>query len=519
MFLLCPIALPEGVHPFAVRLFLDSTRTFQENLKMTRIRTTRPLLLAVLALGLPVSVLAQPAAKPAEPPGPRVLMVNPAAALMPALKYRLLPSSADLNRGDAAPIYLRIGLEMAEGGWKQLNEKTYQWLKLPLKDFPTAEARQFVDTWSGRLKQIEFGAHRKTCDWNYTLPEQRLDAIAILLPDAQSMRVWGRLLAVKARVEIAERKYDEAIRTIETGLAFARHVGGGLWLINGLVGIANATLMLDQCEELIAQPGAPNLYWALTALPRPLIGLHDQLEVEQKLCENLIPELTEAELARPRNPAEWASLLARMHEGIVKWSRNLLSQEPETSSPMKPLAGWDLDRLKTESIAEAWDYVKASRKLTDPQRAAMSKDQIVALYLAGRYRELRDDLFKASYLPVGEALPQIKAAGERLHAAKSDPLALFVGIQPNIEAGLAAELRLDRRVAALRVIEAIRLHAAAHDGALPESLSQVTDVPVPDDPATGKPFEYHRDGSSATLSGPQAGLPPPWPSYRITIRR
>ena len=485
---------------------------------MTPIRPARPVLIALVALGLPVSALAQPAAKPAEPPKPKVLIVNAAAAPVPALKYRLLPSSADLNPGDAAPIYLRIGLELAAEGWRQLNEKPYPWLKLPLKDFPAAEARQFVDTWGNKLKQIEFGSHRKTCDWNYTLPEQRLDAIAILLPDAQSMRVWSRVLAVKARVEIAEGKYDEAIRTIETGLAFARHVGGGLWLINGLVGIAHATLMLDRCEELIAQPGAPNLYWALTALPRPLIGLHDQLEVEQKLCENLIPELTEAELARPRSPAEWASLLARMHEGIVKWSRNL-SQDTEAGPPIKTLAGWNLDRLETESIAEAWDYVKASRKLTDPQRAAMSKDQIVALYLAGRYRELRDDLFKASYLPVREALPQIKAAGKRLHAAKSGPLALFVGIQPNVEAGLAAELRLDRRVAALRVIEAIRLSAAAHGGVLPESLGQVTDVPVPDDPATGKPFEYHRDGNSATLSGPQAGLPPPpWPSYRITIR-
>jgi hypothetical protein len=42
---------------------------------------------------------------------------------------------------------------------------------------------------------------------------------------------------------------------------------------------------------------------------------------------------------------------------------------------------------------------------------------------------------------------------------------------------------------------------------------------VPDDPATGKLFEYHLDGNSATLSGPKAGLPPPWPSYRISIRR
>jgi hypothetical protein len=475
-------------------------------------------LIALLAMGMPVSALAQPAAKPAGPPKPKVLIVNPAAAPVPALKYRLLPSSADLNPGDAAPIYLRNRHEMVEEGWRQLSEKPPKWLELPLKDFPAAEARQFVDLWGSKSQQIEFGAHRKTCDWNYTLPEQRLNAIAILLPDAQSMRVWGRLLAVKARVEIAERKCDEAVRTIETGLAFARHVGGGPFVINGLVGIAIATPMLDRCEELIARPGAPNLYWALTALPRPLVGLRDQLEVERKFLENLIPELSESELARPRNSAEWASLLARMHQGIVKLTRFNV-QLGDHHPALRELSERELPEFRSTALPSAREHLKASRRLTDEQLGAMSEDQIVALHIADGYREIWDDWFKASYLPTRDAVAQHAAAEKQLAAAKKGPFVLFVEYVAGVYPAMMAELRLDRRVAALRVIEAIRLSAGAHDGALPESLSQVTDVPVPDDPATGKPFEYHRDGNSATLSGPQAGLPPPpWPSYRITIR-
>ncbi len=65
------------------------------------------------------------------------------------------------------------------------------------------------------------------------------------------------LLTIKARVEIAEKDFDRAIRTIETGLAFSRHIAEGPFLINGLVALAGARLMLDACEELIAQPGAP----------------------------------------------------------------------------------------------------------------------------------------------------------------------------------------------------------------------------------------------------------------------
>lgn len=478
-------------------------------------------LAACMVLLIPLSAPAQTAAKPAEPPKTKVLVLSPAAAPVPALKYRLLPSSVELTPGDAAPIYLRAhghddsGMEPA---WRQIGEKSSHWRGLPLKDFPTAEVRDFIRPWSGKLKQIEFGTHRKTCDWNYTLPEQRLNAVNILLPDAQSMRQWGRLLALKVRLEIAEGKYDEAIHTTETGLALSRHIAEGPFLINGLLGIAMSNLALAHCDELIAQPGAPNIYWALTTLPRPLVNLRNHLEVEQNMVENLIPELTEAELARARTDAEWTSLLSRMHEGIVKWSRTF-GENLGADSPVNLLAGWDLARLKSESLPAAKEYLKTSRKQTAGQLAAVSDDQIVAVYLAGSFRELHDDFYKTSYLPVPEAMPRFKAAEERIKTVKPGPLAFFMHSQTIISRALEADLRLDRQVAILRVIESLRLYAASHDGALPGSLSQITEVPVPDDPATSKSFEYHLTGNSAVLAAEQAGLSTPRPSYRITLRR
>ncbi len=210
---------------------------------MKRFAPTGLLSLAAIALLMPPTAPAQTVAKPAGPPKPTVLVLSPAAAPVPALKYRLLPSSADLIPGDAAPIYLRPnGYEVP--AWNQINEKSNEWQALPLKDFPTVEARKLVNLCSNMLKQIEFGTRRKTCDWNYTLPEQRLDVVSIPMPDANSMRGWGRVLALKARVEIAERKYDEAIRTLETGLAFGRHVAEGPFAINGLIGMAIAEMML-----------------------------------------------------------------------------------------------------------------------------------------------------------------------------------------------------------------------------------------------------------------------------------
>ncbi len=58
---------------------------------------------------------------------------------------------------------------------------------------------------------------------------------------------------------------------------------------------------------------------------------------------------------------------------------------------------------------------------------------------------------------------------------------------------------VDRKIAALQCIEALRLYAGAHDGKFPEKLSDVTEIKIPDDPVTKKPFSYKSTGSEAVL--------------------
>jgi hypothetical protein len=51
------------------------------------------------------------------------------------------------------------------------------------------------------------------------------------------------------------------------------------------------------------------------------------------------------------------------------------------------------------------------------------------------------------------------------------------------------------------------MHAAANNRQLPQSLADVTIVPVPNNPATGQPFPYRYDAAKgeATLDVPPAG--------------
>ena len=85
-----------------------------------------------------------------------------------------------------------------------------------------------------------------------------------------------------------------------------------------------------------------------------------------------------------------------------------------------------------------------------------------------------------------------------------------------------AQARLDQRIALLRHVEALRLYAAEHDGALPAKLSDVA-VPLPDDPFTGKPFRYEVTGNTAHLRGTPPSAEAKNPSfnlhYEVTLQK
>ena len=74
--------------------------------------------------------------------------------------------------------------------------------------------------------------------------------------------------------------------------------------------------------------------------------------------------------------------------------------------------------------------------------------------------------------------------------------------------------RLDRGLAVLQSVEAIRSYAASHQGQLPQTLAEITEVSVPRDPLSGQVFRYARTGATAVLESP----PPPGGEKRQELR-
>ena len=443
-----------------------------------------------------------PAAAPddAKPPAEdkwlidRSLTLAPQAEPRPAFEYRLFPLASERKDGNAVPIYLRLNFERNDAERRDWTETPKKWNAMPIDKIPLAEAGDFLNRYKNFLRQFELGSRRKTAEWNYTLDEG--DLISILLPDAQMMRGYVPMMVLKVRVALAQGDYAAAAHWLETGFAFSRHVGNGPFLINYLVGVACANEFASCLLDFVERPDAPDLYWSLTALPRPLMDMRDATELEYRFLELQFPDLGDVD--KPRAPEQWDMVLKKVRSQY----RLIVGLGGESGVPSSKQAageGPDEPAAQSPDLAAARKYLVEHDKLTADKVAAMPAAQALVLYLVGTYHAFRDDSFKAAYLPFPESRRVFAEAEARRRAAPDSEGKRFAdALLPAIEKVRAAQVRLERKIAALRVIEALRLHAA-HEGALPDKLTAVTIVPMPDDPGTGKPFEYQRDGDAATL--------------------
>jgi hypothetical protein len=440
----------------------------------------------------------QPPASSPQPPTIR-LDVQPVGPPVPALRYRLFPEVRDQNPGNAVQLYLR-SLNADWFGSLQRDQKQYNRLAelaaKPLREFTAADVKEasFVRQWKALL-EVDRAARRPYCDWELT-ERVRADGIGMLLPELQSMRSLADFIRLRARLELHDGKFDDAARSLQTGFAMARHVAEGPTLIHGLVGVAIATGMLQVVEDWINLPNAPNLYWALSNLPDPLIDLRKGYEGERLYLDAFLPGYREM-LADPTLPQPSAQQLATTLRRMLALS--MFDERGPRS---------DLNRgLETLALALR-DYPEAKRLLPDlgfsaDQVKAMPVLHAVFLYQTYKYDAAYDEARK--WLGVARERPVPAVRTSRGPGRVGPPpfqLDLTEWLIPAVEPTQAAARRVQRKVAALRCVEAVRLFAAAHGGRLPPLLSDVAEVPVPKDPGTGTAFSYSLDRGRATLTGP-----------------
>jgi hypothetical protein len=413
-----------------------------------------PALVSILALVSP------PTAKADPPPEMLIkLVVDPMAAPQPALRYTLLPELRELTQGNPIPNYLKCILD---------------------QDFSSPDET----LGKAALKQADRAARMDKPDWQI-LPKLKVDGVSLLLPDLQKMRQLATELQKRFRDEITQRRFNDALVTAKTMFALSRHMGEHPTLIGELVGIAIAAVTITPLEEMLEQPGCPNLYWALTYLPAPFVSLRAGLEGERIF---LATELRDLDDKNPMTTAQLKKLITYI-DRLLEVGRNekktidVLREHTQDEKYMASartrlieLAGIPADRLDT-----------------------FSPYQVVLLNEKLQCEIERDEAIKLSHLPTWEAIPRMDAV------SVPKTRSVFFGFLPAVQKIRRAQGRLEQRIALLRHVEAIRMHAAANGGKVPAKLADV-DGPLPVDPFTGKPFRYEVvDGVAHVRGSPPKG--------------
>jgi hypothetical protein len=436
------------------------------------------------------------AAQAPSQPAPIKLSIRPAAAPVPALKYQLLPQLLDQTPGNAALLYYRTFSPEWHSYRKdsKFYDKLDEWKQAPLHELPRKEADRLLADKS--LKEADLAARREQCDWELT-DRVRQEGFSLLLPDMHGFRQLATMLAVRARLEIAHGNYDQAIYTLQTGFALARQLNEAPLLFTSLVGMAITQVMAEQVETLIQAPNAPNLYWALTELPQPLIDLRKGIEGERLALSAWLPDLKDLE-KRPLASHQVQEQMDRLL-GFLRGASDLHSLQG---------SNWESKLVLTAMTAKFYPEAKKAllaAGLNAELIEAMPTFQVVLIHSMRQFYRTRDELFRWCSFPYWqgrEAMHQVDSRFGQMRERMEEGFPLGSAFLPAVQKVYFARALMERRIAAVRCIEAIRLYAASHEGKLPEKLSDMTEVPIPVDPVTGKQFEYQSARDKATLYGP-----------------
>ncbi len=224
----------------------------------------------------------------------------------------------------------------------------------------------------------------------------------------------------------------------------------------------------------------------MSTLPTPLVNGRRAKQMESEALEAEIPELRTMDDTVLSN--EQVSKL---------WNRVAEMLGTQADDPDR----W-LDKARDIASMMEW-YPRAKAYLTEQGCPTDEVEAWPALYVILRYQRdqlwaIRDQYFKWTYVPYAQAQDQLRETRREIvrQDGYGDDRTLdnpFVRFFPAMQRVRFLEARLERDMAILRCVEAIRMYAADHDGTLPDSLDTITAVPVPLDPIDGRPFSYKVD--------------------------
>jgi hypothetical protein len=439
----------------------------------------RTLSLCALLAAWPCLGLAQE--KPATVVPPVRLTIHPMAAPTPALKYQLLPEVKEMNPGNAVQGFMKSFMAHETFFFSKPSQADQEkWRTAPLEEL-RANSAKLQEYGGSALTQADYAARLDLVDWQILL-RARSEGYDLILPDVQYLRGLAVALRVRFRIEVAEGRFDDAIGTAKTNLALARSFSDYPGIITSFSGLAIAFIQLESLEEMIQQPGCPNLYWALTTLPSPLVDNRKNLQGEAMFGAR---EFRNINAESPISADSLEKIKSRLSQRIGG---------PLAAKEKQKLTAWMESRVADKEYVQAARARLVAAGTVADRVKELSPLQVVLVDEKREFEVRIDEGRKWLALPFWQAEAGLKAATP---SRQGDHMIAEVFL-PNFTRVRLAQLRGERAIAVMRQVESLRMYAAAHDGKFPAGLEDLS-VPVPIDPIHGKPFDYKLEGDSAVL--------------------
>lgn len=406
---------------------------------------------ALAALLLTSAAFAQPTAPSREPPGDvREFTVTARAPVLGARPFATIDAASRVP-GNAADLWR----EAFKSIWTDVQSDAFDAIKTTDPEALQALARERPDLITPLPDAAWDAARASSCDWGVD-PRRGFD---LPLAHLTLARRYSVMLAAKARLAAAVGDYAAVSRTTTVLDRLAHDVEQPRLFVTHAIAIGVRRQWLETVRASHTLGNSPNLYFEL---PGAMTTPPERAEIfanERALVLFSVPDLQRFRSGQELTPAEWKAVLERVSE--------IARDKGRGPHPME----------------------------TDPAKGPE---------LFREYEQLSDLLFRWAGSEYPVARPRTIAASRELSRqlsrgpAERNPFLILLSDSSRL---LWVTEWIDREIAAFTAVEALRAHAANNAGSFPASLSDLTDFPAPDNPITGRTFDYVLNpDTSATLS-------------------
>jgi hypothetical protein len=437
----------------------------------------------------------------------RTFEIRPLAPPSPALKYRLLFDPVEQFHGNAALALMQATM-FVEPEIDKLRETCLDDLNNKDEKAFHEHATQLVAQCGKIFDELDVACRRENCDWE---PPIRQRGIMALLPHLQRMRQLSHLIRIRATLELRDGKAEDALVTLRLGYELARKTGTEPVLVSGLVALGIENEMNVTLAELSNRPECPNLYWALARMPRRLVSFSRNMQGEHAFMGAALPAIERVRAGETLTADDYREL---MRQTVIVLAPMGPDWKRSTTGPTDQ----EISDSFMASVPAAQAHWAESRQVPLEQVRKLDPFHVVMRYWWEQYEALADEQYKLVELPYPLMLEKMQDLRARLQQTRRDePVNPFRAFISALDKAAVRYARVERQEAALMAVEAIRSHATANGGKLPDKLEEIGETPVLPNPLTGLAFEYRKEGDAAVISDSSAAEFPL--QYTVKLRK